>query len=1201
MAKQTLPFAGGIGAAALLSFVLSPWSGSGAGSSTPTSQPSTSSEASAKESASLATTYSLSRNDLGPWSAICSVFSTSDPEDSESSVNHPYRPEAGLELHPPPGLSNDMAAGQIKEETVTEGPNQQRTQTQKKFVPQYHYKANLGSCIPDKASDHLELKSFIATVPDPLGSHLALQFDRSVVAIEKAAANRGYTFERYWFPWSGILQMGHSAHADENIAAQRQQLKEQPGVMIFRKTEKNGAPDAYSGRLLVFLVGETPTAGINKIAFSKAVRYTSQLQCKLADSPACQAMNAQDNSTEMGSCARPLPVSILGPSFSASFSPIYRTLYDLARSPSRGVCVFADVLSPTATVQAIRDKFRDEMKQEHLGTFHPLAPDDEATERSMVGYLALLGYERSEIAYLNEDETPYNPGAPCAKEDRDCIERKKAEAPIPILTYPRDLSALRNTWQPTALTITPADIAGDAIKTSIVPLSLHEQITNELDSPPDFAAEQSASEIDQALRNIVTVIRHRRYRVIIITASNALDEIYLMQYLHEIAPDIRIATYDQDMLMLRAAQFGDLVGTVSSTSFPLLNAGAIRGAPDVSMEGFPNSSSMATFLGAKTLIDSGQPPIIGPGVYVQGNDGFWPAQSDSSGSTFTRTSMKVPWVWYVITSGFLGLVALHWMKYGAIYLPHSQGSSWSMRFGIGGARRKEDLLEDYYLLVGNNQLFILSFVLLLPPLLWLLEPTERSWPLAAWFCSILLSTTALLVLSGLLLARMRNTISKVSEPEDPVIVRRADLVAVVIYPIITIVAYAVMVLKQGGETFAVASRFMYIFDGLSPLPVITSVVLVWYMLAVMGLRAVKTMKTMRVCPPINCNKLIGKRGSWTEALDEAQSRLLGALEPIVRFDGATTAIFLVGYAIVCALHGWPALRGVDYRAFRFWAFVCGLCMLALTVILQFYRLWESWRRLKQMLNILAVSPLRSGFQAISEDFLAAKLWTPINRHLFIALQEKTYSAMLGLMKDAPLSARACLASAASEAEELLSRLKYWVAEGGIVRQSQTNDLQTSLNMPFRMTDPLASAWFRDGCSRGEAPFVSYVALRYVALIRYVNAQMRFLLTWVLAAYVFLIIGFKTYPFEGQHTIGSILTIIFSLLFVASAYVFVEMDQDELLSMLDGTTPGKTNYLDALLRFATVGGIPLIAVVASQFPTVEHFLLSWVKPTVESLH
>lgn len=41
----------------------------------------------------------------------------------------------------------------------------------------------------------------IAIVPDPRHTHLALQFDRTVDAIEEAAGNEGYIYDRDIMPW----------------------------------------------------------------------------------------------------------------------------------------------------------------------------------------------------------------------------------------------------------------------------------------------------------------------------------------------------------------------------------------------------------------------------------------------------------------------------------------------------------------------------------------------------------------------------------------------------------------------------------------------------------------------------------------------------------------------------------------------------------------------------------------------------------------------------------------------------------------------------------------------------------------------------------------------------------------------------------------------------------------------------------------
>jgi hypothetical protein len=64
-------------------------------------------------------------------------------------------------------------------------------------------------------------------------------------------------------------------------------------------------------------------------------------------------------------------------------------------------------------------------------------------------------------------------------------------------------------------------------------------------------------------------------------------------------------------------------------------------------------------------------------------------------------------------------------------------------------------------------------------------------------------------------------------------------------------------------------------------------------------------------------------------------------------------------------------------------------------------------------------------------------------------------------------------------------------------------------------------------------------------------------------------------------------------------VFMQMDRDQLLSRLAKTKPG---HLDSgfFMRVVSYGALPLLTVVASQFPVVGHFLFSWVQPALEAL-
>jgi hypothetical protein len=65
-------------------------------------------------------------------------------------------------------------------------------------------------------------------------------------------------------------------------------------------------------------------------------------------------------------------------------------------------------------------------------------------------------------------------------------------------------------------------------------------------------------------------------------------------------------------------------------------------------------------------------------------------------------------------------------------------------------------------------------------------------------------------------------------------------------------------------------------------------------------------------------------------------------------------------------------------------------------------------------------------------------------------------------------------------------------------------------------------------------------------------------------------------------------------------MFAQMDRDALLSRINNTRAGHIEP-GLFLHLASYGGIPLIALVASQFPSVGRFLFSWVEPALEAIH
>src|SRR5271157_1328393 len=160
---------------------------------------------------------------------------------------------------------------------------------------------------PQKAPpDHPDLNFVIAIVPNPVQTHLPLEFDRAVGAIQQAAQDEGYTYDGSWFPWDDALKDNDSLDDKEMAKALEEKKHRQPGVLVFRRglalQEEKEKP--YSGGLIVFLVGEQPTGGIDDIQFEHALEWMKALQPYQSDEK----------------------LRILGPTFSGSLPPLAREL-----------------------------------------------------------------------------------------------------------------------------------------------------------------------------------------------------------------------------------------------------------------------------------------------------------------------------------------------------------------------------------------------------------------------------------------------------------------------------------------------------------------------------------------------------------------------------------------------------------------------------------------------------------------------------------------------------------------------------------------------------------------------------------------------------------------------------------------------------------------------------------------------------------
>src|SRR5262245_13958039 len=147
-------------------------------------------------------------------------------------------------------------------------------------------------------SGYDEIEYLIATVPDPKDTRLDHQFDRALDAIRRGIESAGYAFDRFWLPWDRSKTVPTPiSSADPRMALMATRHLHDPGVILFRDSKEKKL-------LLLFLVGETTTGGIHRVAFQTALRQIEDLPGRVGSMTQAPTQKK--------------PLRILGPYFSSS-------------------------------------------------------------------------------------------------------------------------------------------------------------------------------------------------------------------------------------------------------------------------------------------------------------------------------------------------------------------------------------------------------------------------------------------------------------------------------------------------------------------------------------------------------------------------------------------------------------------------------------------------------------------------------------------------------------------------------------------------------------------------------------------------------------------------------------------------------------------------------------------------------------------
>jgi hypothetical protein len=403
----------------------------------------------------------------------------------------------------------------------------------------------------------------IATVPDPIHTHLSLFFDRQIDAIAEAAQEYDYLFARASMPW--VLKPPPESsdfknrRLQEDYTASKEQI---PGLMIFHKTEPDSdqEPEEF---LFVFVVGESPTGGIQKQQFRTALRAIRDIR---------------EGTTP------PQTLRILGPTFSGSLYSLMDELKANTATSYSKVLLRSGTTSSWQTIQW----FQNYCCRPDNVEFMTFMESDCYMFARLAKFADLRHVQTAQIAVLSEDETAYGnqdpkkpPSSPAPVQCSGAIGPRtvdrKATAKSPCdysaafvhLYFPRDISQLRSAYQRDVQNDESSDSSGVPAPRNTLRLNFEDSGSND-DTVRSYSQVQTPLSQEGVLSAIVASLLKHHVEFVVVRATNPLDTLFLCRYLRSAYPEGRLVTVGADLLFQREVYDPRLQGILAITSYSLL-------------------------------------------------------------------------------------------------------------------------------------------------------------------------------------------------------------------------------------------------------------------------------------------------------------------------------------------------------------------------------------------------------------------------------------------------------------------------------------------------------------------------------------------------------------------------------------------------------------------------------------------------------
>ncbi|HEY6376065.1 MAG TPA: hypothetical protein VIX90_11145, partial [Edaphobacter sp.] len=416
-----------------------------------------------------------------------------------------------------------------------------------------------------------DVRAIIATVPDPIHSHFALEFDRTIDAFMQAAGDNRFLGSQYWLPWKSRIAPPSSGDSSTPPPQTEQDVKreQQPGLIILKYGPKAGESDlawsSFHRVVYLFLVGETPALGINGTQLRNALRYEAMLQ------------KNYKAKLSMGDENR---LAIIGPFSSGSAASLREGLENAKFDHAPPEIVVAGETSTGIANSELNSHQEGDPKI----TYVSFAENTAVELSRFFDALHKSSFDVRRTAILVEDGTVF--GDSNATGTQGGLQ----------IRFPREISLLRNAQ---------IDQGGKSSSDSGAPspyLNLSLKDSDADDTVPHFSSTQTPLSQEAELMAIARQLQRNRTQYILIAGSNVLDELFLAQFLHRACPDARLVFYNGgDLLVERDIDNVPYIGSIVITPYTLIDldnaGGSARAFSDAHAARAYNAASYIFWLG----------------------------------------------------------------------------------------------------------------------------------------------------------------------------------------------------------------------------------------------------------------------------------------------------------------------------------------------------------------------------------------------------------------------------------------------------------------------------------------------------------------------------------------------------------------------------------------------------------------------------